>query len=56
MILVDDPDRGRAIEATVVRGIDRTESTVRVVLRVEGSDDFVKEWALGEMVTVVRGP
>jgi hypothetical protein len=56
VILADLPDRDRAIEATVARGIDRTESTVRVVLRVEGSDDFVKEWALGEMVTVVRGP
>jgi hypothetical protein len=56
VILADLPDRGGAIEATVVRGIDRTESTVRVVLRVEGSDDFVKEWALGEVVTVVRGP
>ena len=56
VILADLADRGGAIEATVVRGIDRTESTVRVVLRVEGSDDFVKEWTLGEMVTVVRGP
>jgi hypothetical protein len=28
---------------------------VRVVLRVEGGEEFVKEWALDEMVTVVRG-
>ena len=44
------------VEATVVREIDRTNGTVRVTLRVEGREDFVKEWALGEMVTVVRGP
>jgi hypothetical protein len=56
VILADLPDQGAHVEATVVGDIDRTEDTVRVVLRVEGHDDFVKEWALGEMVTVVRGP
>jgi len=25
-------------------------------MRVEGREDFVKEWLLGELVTVVRGP
>jgi hypothetical protein len=29
---------------------------VIVTLRAAGHEDFVKEWALGEMVTVVRGP
>ena len=44
-------------EATVTRDIERTETSVRVTLRVEGSsEDIVREWALGEMVTVVRGP
>jgi hypothetical protein len=44
-------------EATVARDIERTETSVRVTLRVEGSaDDIVREWPLGEMVTVVRGP
>jgi hypothetical protein len=44
-------------EATVTRDIERTETSVRVTLRVEGSaDDIVREWPLGEMVTVVRGP
>jgi hypothetical protein len=43
-------------EATVTREIDRTESTVRVTLRVAGRDDFVEEWPLGALVTVVRGP
>jgi hypothetical protein len=62
VILVDLPGQGGQVEARVVREIDRTdridrtESTVRVTLRVEGRDDFVKEWALDEMVTVVRGP
>ena len=44
-------------EATVTRDIERTETNVRVTLRVEGAaDDIVREWPLGEMVTVVRGP
>jgi hypothetical protein len=40
----------------VARDIDRTEQMVRVTLRVEGRADFVKEWPLGALVTVVRGP
>jgi hypothetical protein len=44
------------VEATVVRDIDRTELTVRVTLRVEGRENFLKEWPLGELVTVIRGP
>jgi hypothetical protein len=44
-------------EATVTRDIERTETSVRVTLRLDGSsDDVVKEWAIDEMVTVVRGP
>ena len=35
---------------------DRTDATVRVSLRVGGVEDFVKEWPLGAIVTVVRGP
>ncbi len=56
VVLVDLPEHGGEVEATVVRKIDRTEKTVRVTLRVEGREDFVREWALGELVTVVRGP
>ena len=44
------------VEATVVRAIDRSDTTVRALLRVDGREDFVREWALGERVTVVRGP
>ena len=54
VVLVDFPEEGGEVEATVARGIERTEHTVRVTLRVEGREDFVKEWPLGEMVTVVR--
>lgn len=44
-------------EATVTRDIERTESSVRVTLRLDGaSEDVVKEWAVDAMVTVVRGP
>jgi len=56
VVLIDDPGEGGEVETEVVRPIDRTERTVRVPLRVEGREDFVKEWPLGEMVTVVRGP
>jgi hypothetical protein len=44
------------VEAKVVRPIDRTEGTVLATLRVLGQDDFVKEWPLDELVTLVRGP
>jgi hypothetical protein len=56
VVLADFPEQGGRVEATVVGDIDRNDRTVRVALRVEGHDDFVKEWALDEMVTVVRGP
>jgi hypothetical protein len=61
VILVDLSEEA-AVEAKVVREIDRidqidpAESTVRVTLRVEGRDDFVKEYPLGQIVTLVRGP
>jgi len=50
------PEQGSEVEATVAREIDRAELTVRVTLRVEGREDFIKEWPIGEMVTVIRGP
>jgi hypothetical protein len=56
VVLADLPEQGGEVEARVVREIDRTETTVRATLRVEGHDDFVKEWPLDHMVTVVRGP
>lgn len=46
----------KEVEATVARQPDRTETVVRATLRVEGREDVVKEWPLGELVTVVRGP
>jgi hypothetical protein len=56
VVLIDLPDEDGQVEATVVREIDRTETDVRATLRVKGHEDFVKEWPLGELVTVVRGP
>jgi len=56
VVLADLPERAEEVEAKVVRDIDRTDGTVRVTLRAEGHDDFVKEWKLGEIVTVIRGP
>jgi hypothetical protein len=56
VVLIDLPQQGGEVEAKVVRDIDRTDTTVRVSLQVEGREDFVNEWPLGEMVTVVRGP
>ena len=56
VVLISLPDQEREVEATVVRDIDRTGTAVRATLRVNGREDFVKEWPLGELVTVVRGP
>jgi hypothetical protein len=56
VVLVAPPGQDETVEATVVRDIDRTETTVRVTLRIEGREDLVKEWPLDDLVTVVRGP
>jgi hypothetical protein len=56
VVLIDLDDQEGQVEAKVVRAIDRTDTTVRVSLRVEGREEFVREWRLGEQVTVVHGP
>ena len=56
VVLIRRPDEEGEVETTVVREIERTETAVRATLRVKGREDFVKEWPLGELVTVVRGP
>jgi hypothetical protein len=56
VVRVSLPEQEKEVEAKVVQDIERTASTVRVTLRVDEWDDFVKEWPLGELVTVVRGP
>ena len=56
VVLMRLPDEEREVEATVVREIERTEFSVCATLRVSGREPFVKEWPLGERVTVVRGP
>jgi hypothetical protein len=55
VVRVDVPNRGE-VEALVVRPVERAGTSVRVTLRPEGGEEFVKVWNLGEMVTVVRGP
>jgi hypothetical protein len=56
VVLVSPSEQEQDVEATVVRDLDRTETTVRATLRMKGRDDFVKEWPLDTLVTVVRGP
>ena len=56
VVLIDLPEHGEEVEAKVIRAIDRTDTTVRVSLRVESGEEFVNEWPLGTRVTVVRGP
>jgi fructose-specific phosphotransferase system component IIB len=56
VIRIELPGQAGAAEALVVRDIERAETTVRATLRVAGREDFVEEWPLGTMVTVVRGP
>jgi hypothetical protein len=56
VVLLDLPEQGGEVEATVVRDTQRTDTSVRATLRVVGREDFIKEWSLGELVTVVRGP
>jgi len=56
VVLVDLPEGGGEVEAIVVNAIERTKTSVFATMRAVGREDFVKEWALGELVTVVRGP
>jgi hypothetical protein len=56
VVLIELDEQAGPVEAKVVREIERTATAVRVLLRVDGREDFVREWLLGERVTVVRGP
>ena len=56
VILIALVEGGEDVEAKVVRDIERTDRTIRATMRAEGHEDFVKEWPIGELVTVVRGP
>jgi hypothetical protein len=56
VVLVHLPGEEATVEAKVVRDIERTPTIVRARVRVAESEDFVHEWAPGELVTVVRGP
>ena len=58
VVLVELPEQGgEFVEAKLVQAIDRTDTTIRALLRVVGRDEeFVKVWPIGARVTVVRGP
>ncbi len=56
VVLIELDDTAGQVEAKVVHAIERTDTTVRVTLQVDGREHFVREWRLGEQVTVVRGP
>ena len=43
-------------QAKVVRPIERTAGSIRATMRLDGHEDFILEWPLDELVTVVRGP
>jgi hypothetical protein len=55
VVLIDLPGE-TGVRAKVVRQIERTETTVRATLHIDGREDFVREWPLGELVAVVQGP
>jgi ribosomal silencing factor RsfS len=56
VVVIDHGAEGKQVEAKVMQPIERTETSVRVTLRVEGQEDLVREFRLGEQITVVRGP
>ncbi len=57
VVKIEVLDRGRRGRGPRrVRPVERTATSVPVTLRPEGGGELVKEWNLGELVTVVRGP
>lgn len=49
--MIDLPEQGEKVEAKVIHAINRNDATVRVSLRVEGREDFVKEWLISESMS-----
>jgi hypothetical protein len=56
VVLLRLPGEDVTVEAKLVRDIERTPTIVRAKVRVAEGEDFLLEWALGDFVTVVRGP
>jgi hypothetical protein len=54
VVLLHLPGKDGTVEAKLVRDIERTPTIPRV--RVAQGEDFLHEWALGDFVSVVRGP
>jgi hypothetical protein len=55
VLLLDLPGRGQ-VEATVARQPERTEHSIRALLRTSADDEQTIEWPLDELVTVIAGP
>ena len=56
VVLLHLPGDDGPVEAKLARDIERTPTIVRAKVRVARGEDFLHKWALGEFVTVVRGP
>jgi hypothetical protein len=56
VVLLHLPGKDGTVEAKLVRDIERTPTIVHARLRVAQGEDFLHEGALGDFVTVVRGP
>jgi hypothetical protein len=56
VVLLRLPGKDGTVEAKLVRDIEGTPTIVRARVRVAQGEDFLHEWALGDFVTVVRGP
>jgi hypothetical protein len=56
VVLLRLPGEDVTVEAKLVRDIERTPTIVRAKVRTAEGGELVQEWALGELVTIVRGP
>jgi hypothetical protein len=56
VVLLHLPGKDATVDAKLVRDIERTPTIVRARVRVAQGEDFLHERALGDFVTVVRGP
>ena len=56
VVVLHLPGEDATVEAKLVRDIERTSTNVRARVGVPEGEDFAREWALGELVTIVRGP
>ncbi len=50
------PGEEHLSEVQVIRDAERTDTGVRLTLRMAGRDDFTQEWPVGFLISLVRGP